>query len=178
MNWEAIGAIGQMIGSLAVFASLLFVGLQIRHSDRTARAVSLQSVLDGHRDRTFAPIYMTQDVGELFSRGITSFDELDESDKRRFYAFMFEQCFQMQQVMQLREQGLLTTIDFDAWLAYTASLFQCPGGKAVWPIMRTFATPTVVNLIDEYLTKHPDTPSFLDLNPLFESNPQATATAD
>ncbi len=176
MNWEAIGAIGEMIGALAVFASLLFVGLQIRQSDRTQRAVSLQSVLDGHRDRTFAPLYMTQDVGELWSRGMTSFDELEESDKRRFFAFMFEQCFQMQQVMQLSERGLLPSTDFDAWLAYTASVFQSPGGKAIWPIMRTTVTPTVAILIDEYLEKHPDTPSFLDLNPLFSCHSMSTNT--
>lgn len=178
MNWEAIGAIGEMIGALAVFASLLFVGLQIRQSDRTQRAASLQSVLDGHRDRTFAPLYMTPDISDLWSRGMTSFDELDEKDKRRFYAFMFEQCFQMQQVMQLREQGLLPNTDFDAWLAYTASVFQSPGGKTVWPIMRKLATPTVTKVIDEYLTKYPDTPSYLDLNPLFLSNSHSTATPE
>ncbi len=41
MNWEAIGAIGQMIGALAVFASLVFVGLQIRQSDRSKAILRL-----------------------------------------------------------------------------------------------------------------------------------------
>ena len=32
MNWEAIGAIGEIVGAIAVLASLIFVGLQIRQS--------------------------------------------------------------------------------------------------------------------------------------------------
>jgi hypothetical protein len=32
MNWEAIGAIGEIIGALAVVASLAYLALQIRHS--------------------------------------------------------------------------------------------------------------------------------------------------
>ena len=32
MNWDAIGAVGEIVGAIAVLVSLVFVGLQVRHS--------------------------------------------------------------------------------------------------------------------------------------------------
>ena len=37
MNWDAIGAVGQMLGSVAVFITLAYLAVQIRHSRSEAR---------------------------------------------------------------------------------------------------------------------------------------------
>ncbi len=42
MNIMELGAIGELVGGVAVVASLLFVGLQVRGSTREQRAASLQ----------------------------------------------------------------------------------------------------------------------------------------
>ena len=44
MNWEAIGAIGEVIGALAVVASLIYLASQIRQNNKLARNDSLQTV--------------------------------------------------------------------------------------------------------------------------------------
>ena len=40
MQWEAIGAIGEVIGALAVIATLAFLGIQIRTNTRAVRSTS------------------------------------------------------------------------------------------------------------------------------------------
>ena len=40
MNWEAIGAIGEVVGASAVFISLLYLALQIRNSRRSDQIVA------------------------------------------------------------------------------------------------------------------------------------------
>jgi hypothetical protein len=40
MNWDAIAAVGELVGSLAVIASLLYLAIQIRTSNRIARGES------------------------------------------------------------------------------------------------------------------------------------------
>ena len=40
MNWEAIGAIGEVVGATAVFISLLYLALQIRNSRRSDQIVA------------------------------------------------------------------------------------------------------------------------------------------
>jgi len=43
MNWEEVGAIGQMLGSLAVFITLGYLAVQLRH----ARAEVRRSISQG-----------------------------------------------------------------------------------------------------------------------------------
>lgn len=41
MNWDAIAAIGQVLGSVAVFVTLIYLSIQTRHAkDATQRAIS------------------------------------------------------------------------------------------------------------------------------------------
>ena len=43
MNWDAIGAIAELLGALAVFASLIYLAVQIRGSTNQASAQMFQS---------------------------------------------------------------------------------------------------------------------------------------
>ena len=52
MNWEAIGAVGETVGALAVLITLIILVVQIRHS---ARAMDeSQCLLLAHKGRSYA----------------------------------------------------------------------------------------------------------------------------
>ena len=84
MNWEAIGAVGEIVGALGVLATLVYLATQIRENSRILGAASLQSVLDGPRDRYFLPMATSGELCEIFARRLNSLDQLDDSEKRRF----------------------------------------------------------------------------------------------
>lgn len=44
MNWQMVGALGELFGALAVVASLLYVGHQVRQNNRIARAEAYRDV--------------------------------------------------------------------------------------------------------------------------------------
>ena len=46
MNWEAIGAIGEMLGAAVVFASVLYLAAQVRHSHRISQDDALRGTVD------------------------------------------------------------------------------------------------------------------------------------
>ena len=167
MTLEEINTVAQTLGVLGVLGSLVFVGMQIRQNTKAAQMASLQSVLDGCRDRFFVPGYTDPHFLRMFATGLTDMSRLSADEKRQFNFALFDQCFQMQHVMQLRDHGTLAQVDFDAWLYYVASLFKCPGGRDMWPYITTTITPTIRDLIEDYLRRNPDHPSYLDLNPLF-----------
>ena len=169
MTISELGSIGEFVSAIAVVASLIFVGFELRRSDRTQRVASLQTVMDGCRDRTLMPAFKSAELVDLVARGLTSFEDLSATERRRFNYYMIEQTFQMQKAMELHNHGLMPKIDYDAWLFYTASMVKCPGGLAVWPYMVTTVTPTVVDLINSYLANNPELPTYLELNPLFDA---------
>jgi len=49
MNWDAIGAIGQVLGSVAVFVTLGYLAVQVRHARSEARRALSQSRGDAFR---------------------------------------------------------------------------------------------------------------------------------
>ena len=97
-------------------------------------------------------------------------EQLDEAEKRRFFYMMYEQYLQMQQVWQLRERDLIPQVDYDAWLEYTTSLTQTPGGAEMWPHCKAVITPTIARVVEEGLEKYKDKPSFTSRIPLFDTN--------
>ena len=50
MNWEAIGAVGQMLGSIAVFVTLGYLAVQVRHARAEMQRSVSQSRADGLRE--------------------------------------------------------------------------------------------------------------------------------
>ena len=49
MNWEAIGAIGEIVGSLAVLLTLIYLSFQIKHARAESRSTFLQHRSDAAR---------------------------------------------------------------------------------------------------------------------------------
>ena len=45
MNWDAIGAIGQMLGSIAVLVTLTYLAAQIRQNTTAVQAGTFQSII-------------------------------------------------------------------------------------------------------------------------------------
>jgi hypothetical protein len=50
MNWDAIGAIGQMLGSIAVFVTLGYLAVQVKHARQEAQRALSQGRGEAHRD--------------------------------------------------------------------------------------------------------------------------------
>ena len=50
MNWEEIGAIGQVLGSIAVFVTLGYLAVQVRHARAEVRRSVSQSRSEGARE--------------------------------------------------------------------------------------------------------------------------------
>ncbi len=87
MNWEAIGAIGEIMAAAGVIGSLVFVGwqlLQNTHALRTATShshVEIYSSLSIH-------IAENREMATLYLSGLTDLSSLNDVDRVRFLAFM------------------------------------------------------------------------------------------
>ena len=46
MNWEAVGAIGELLGAAAVVITLVYLGLQVRLTRRTIISNTQQNISD------------------------------------------------------------------------------------------------------------------------------------
>jgi len=89
MNWEAIGAIGELIGAAAVVVTLIYLAVQIRQNTRqislslesTKLAVFDQNVESGNRAREV--LITNPEVTELFLKGLADYRSLRSTEKFR-----------------------------------------------------------------------------------------------
>jgi hypothetical protein len=83
VNWEAIGAIAELAGAVGVIASLVFVGFQVRGSNRASAVESkLQSTRLLH---VFIDMLIeTPELNDLYLRGLKDLESLSEAEYYRF----------------------------------------------------------------------------------------------
>ena len=135
MNWEAIGAVGEIVGAFGVVISLLYLAVQIRGDARAKRAATVHEQSEAFR--TFLQIIATdEELGAIYLRGLRDFRSLDDLDRVRFSShlgFLFrvfeENFFQW-------EEGHL---DAHLWRGFESPITDTlayPGVQA-WRLTRT-----------------------------------------
>jgi hypothetical protein len=170
MSFSDLASVGSFVSGIAVVGSLIFVGLQLLQSNRMQRATSLQSLFDGLRERTFGYGFIYPEWSSIFAQGLTSPDSLDEDQKRRFFFIVGEQFYGAQQAMMLRELNLIPDEYYDSWVGYATSLVKTPGGAEMWKYYQNVVAAPFRDFLNDYVTRNPGVPSFLELVPLFDKN--------
>lgn len=84
MNWEAITALSQLVGSIAVVVSVLYLAIQLRSSTRVARVAAQDAAASALRDFT-KPLMENAELGRLWRAGLENLDGLSPDDQARFF---------------------------------------------------------------------------------------------
>jgi hypothetical protein len=87
VNWEAISAIGQLVGALAVVISLIYLAREVRSNARETRRAAMRSTLDA-LTRFAQQVATHADLAELRNRGWQDFESLEGTDRARFSSYM------------------------------------------------------------------------------------------
>jgi hypothetical protein len=83
MNWEAIGAVGEVLGAAGVIISLLYLAVQIRADARAKRAATTNDQLQASAN-ALLPLVTSPGLDELYFRGIHDFGSLNRAELPRF----------------------------------------------------------------------------------------------
>ena len=78
MNWDAFGAVGEVVGATAVIITLFFVGVQIRSAKLVSRNQTFSQIFDGvsrHVVETSSPQF-----SKVVINGLLSYDSLEGTD--------------------------------------------------------------------------------------------------
>ena len=127
MNWEAISALGQIVGAFAVVISLIYLAREIRSNAHAARLASMDTL-----NRWLGELVVHPHLGELYYRGIRDFESLEGGDLVRFTALM-NQLFYIYEEMYY--QQLDGHLDPRVWRETEAAMRDVnvyPGVQAWW----------------------------------------------
>jgi hypothetical protein len=163
MNWEALGAIGELIGALVVVGSVFYLSRQIKESNKHARGEVTRHIQ--HTWNQFLGAGNLDDkTRETIRRGHGSFDTLSDSEKTVFFNFVAQITDHLEMVLRLEAEGLVSRDTADTYQFAIVGLIATPGGRELWEIASTICQPLAAKCISEKLND-PSTISFSDKFP-------------
>ena len=152
MNWEATGAIAELLGAVAVFASLVYRALQVRQSAGVSRAAAFQTIFDAvtqHNNYMFGP----ENV-DLVIRAFRSYDGLPAPDRMRFDTLMTNLLNYFEASSLASAEKILgeDTMENWAWW-FETKIFAYPGPAEWWAVGQLVYPPEIRKWIDRRIER-------------------------
>ena len=128
MNWDAVGAIGEVLGGVVVLLSILYLAAQFRQANRHAEASSQSDWTAGWNSAIKG---LTQDskMIEIIRNGLHDFDKLESDEQAKFHMQIAAVQNQWLSAAELRDRDLLAPAIFEGATDVVISIFLTPGGR-------------------------------------------------
>lgn len=130
MTWEELGAIGDLIGGVAVVVSLVYVGLQIRQSANASRAATSQAFAKQYSDVN--QMIADPEIAGIFARGLSGMGVLTREEQAMFSAVLSSISRTLESFYFQMCKGELEPVLFDGWFTQYLDLHANPGVREYW----------------------------------------------
>ena len=104
MNWDAIGAIGEILGALSVLITLIYLATQVSEAKRSTRAQIENAVLTAWSEKV-SVIGESKEKAILFQRGLNNYDDLESEERLMFHTILDSFVVEHQRQRNLFEEG-------------------------------------------------------------------------
>mgnify|MGYP007047400056 CR=1 FL=1 len=131
MNWEAIGAIAEVLGSVAVLITLVFLVVQIKSSSAIIQNSTVQEQTSSMSEWA-RHLAMDGELYRIFRQGLIDETQLSREERGRFDMVLVQS---FQSIGGLYRQYLNGGMDDTMWQANLRTMgatYKTPGGRASW----------------------------------------------
>lgn len=153
MNWEAFGAIAEMVGAAAVVATLLYLSVQMRTANRQAELESLRHTWDS-LNQFCDLLSSSKETASLVNKGRASLDRLDEDEMLMFGHLHIRLLNTLEtwhlQIMRTSRPGEYRDTQLANLSSVAAGYFGFDGTRELWAGYRHYFVP-IQGLVDEAL---------------------------
>jgi hypothetical protein len=166
MNWEAIGALGEVAGALGVIFTLGYLALQIRYSNRLATWETHRASVASNADALIG-VLNDPDIAKIYRTGLMNPDELDEIEKMRFSQLLSQLVLNFKDTLDAYDKGLYDFPTYQAWQGSVCTHLKMPGGQLWW---QDFESSFIQRVRDEINQGILEVPRIDAISPTFWSS--------
>jgi hypothetical protein len=150
VNWQAIGAIGELVGGVVVIASLVFLAIQIR---RNTQALQLGAAAETNRSfAAYTAMFMQPGISRIYRIGLSAPCELDEDERVAFNAVISTLFNFLSYHHTLRGTGIAQSSEGGLNAAASYVLRQ-PGGEQWWARFRVSYDASFQSYVDSLISE-------------------------
>jgi hypothetical protein len=146
MDIMELGAIGELVGGVAVIGSLIFAGLQVRQSNYLVAATAFRQGLR-IRDEFLRDLSMNPALSDLYFSGLTDRDQLSSPERLRFDMIILR-LFRMMESFVLEVEKHLGEEEWTAQERTFAAIMGQPGAIAFWRRQKSLFTGRFTKYVD------------------------------
>ena len=155
MTVQDLGSIGELIGAVAVFISLLYLAMQIRQNTRAVRISTYQAIMDSS-NRIGESLAQTG-VDRIYRLGRSDPDSLNEDELSQFNLVAGQVLNLYEGLFLHHQQGAIDDDFFVGRFATFHRMMHQPGFKLMWTERaRTYYARSFARRVDELLATPPD----------------------
>ena len=132
MSFQQVSDLAQIIASIGVIVSLIFVGLQIRHNTGALQRNEHNATMAQWTVIRMA-IAKDRDIAELMTAGIHGERSMDAADQLRLEQMLQEYAWASFHIWDRTQRGVFPKGTFEATAgAFLGTLLRTPGGESWW----------------------------------------------
>ena len=138
MDVFELGAIGELVGGIAVVGSLIYVGIQVRQNNRNlaanSAAVMASTEIAGGEQvlRAQIPVAQTPELAEVLLAGAADYEALSAVDKVRYSAFWTAALVSHQGYFFHHDRGYISEVSWDSYSRQFDAGTRRPGFGQWW----------------------------------------------
>ena len=126
MNWDAINAVSQLVSSIAVVISVLYLAFQLRSSTRVARVAAMDAAAAALRDVT-KPFMENAELARIWRTGLENLQTLGAEDQARFFHAAHQFLKALETIHYHYVYGLLDAQLWEGWRELLQHYINTPG---------------------------------------------------
>jgi hypothetical protein len=132
-NWDAISAISQLIGSIAVVLSVLYLALQVHRSTRVAKLATQDAAATALRDVT-KPLMENAELERIWRVGLEDIGALSVEERARFFHATYQWLKAFETIHFHYVYGLMDKQLWDGWQELLRHYVAAPGIAHYWKL--------------------------------------------
>lgn len=128
LNWDAISAIAEALGVIAVIVTVFYVGIQIRHNSQAVQGATEQALMT----QEMALYALLAEHASIYRLGSENLEQLNEDDYVVFEQLVSATMSQLYSAFVQFERGLIPKSVWDAYLGDWPGYEAQAGFLQVW----------------------------------------------
>lgn len=154
MSWEAIAAIGELLGAIAVLATLVYLAAQIRQSSQAIDANTRIARLSArHASQEalsrFRNLISNPELAELYLKGCADYRGLAPADRLRFASVLQELLLAYDLIYQQFNEGTYEAEMWDRLMPVMLTTLRQPGVRDWWGRNKSLFRPAFVAAVEQ-----------------------------
>jgi hypothetical protein len=130
MDIMELGAIGELVGGVAVIVTLIYLALQVRNGAQEQRAASMSNAT--HELATVAAAFASEEGAAVFLDAMDRFDSLETRDRLRFSGPMVHYIRVVEQLYYQYQDGRVPPQIWNGFLTQLRDYAAYQGFQSWW----------------------------------------------